>query len=87
MEPVLIALAVVCASSGFGALGGLIAQSKKRRPPEGMLLGLFLGPVGVAIELMLPDWTRPIVDEGSRSSFHSLVTYQASPQRAGRSRR
>ncbi len=84
MEPPLIVLAVVFASSGFAALGGLVAQSKKRKPPEGMLLGLFLGPIGVAIEWMLPDWTRPIVDQGSRSSFHSMVIYQATPYRPKR---
>ena len=86
MDPMLIVVGIVCAFFGSAALGGLIAESKRRRPTEGMMLGLLLGPIGVIVAAMLPNWTRPIVDQGSRSSFNSLVTYQDAKQRPGRSR-
>ena len=86
MEPILIASAIICLFAGSAAVGGLRAESKRRKPLEGMLLGLLLGPIGVVIEVMLPDWTRPVVDEGSQSSFRSMVTYQDSPIKRGRSR-
>jgi len=65
----------LCAS--FAALAGYLAYSKRRSPLEGLLLGLFLGPIGVIIEWFLPFLHRPIVDENSMNSFRSMMDYQA----------
>jgi hypothetical protein len=39
----------------FGQLGAWVAGQKGRRPVEGFLLGLFLGPLGVIVEGQLPE--------------------------------
>ena len=43
------------AGAMFGALGGYIAACKSRRTAEGFALGFFLGPIGAAIESLLPS--------------------------------
>ncbi len=86
MEPPVVALALIFLLSGCAASGGLVAGAKRRSPMEGLFLGLFLGPIGVAIEASRPAPPRSAVDEGVRSSFHSLVSYQSTMDRPGRAR-
>jgi hypothetical protein len=62
--------------AAFAALGGVVARVKRRSPLEGVLLGLFLGPIGLLIEIRSPFVHRPIVDEKSVSSLQSMLAYQ-----------
>ncbi len=88
MEPTVTALVICSLVSSFAAVGGVIAFKKRRRPIEGMTLGLLLGPVGVAVEALLPSVGRPEVCERAWNSFRSMTTYQAAPpRRAGGGRR
>ena len=48
----IIAFAVWCATIGLGAY---IAAQKGRQPIEGLAFGLLLGPLGLLIEVLLPD--------------------------------
>jgi hypothetical protein len=74
-SPVLIML-IACALASCSTFGGIIAQRKKRRPTEGVLLGLFLGPIGVAVESRLPAIPRPEVCQKAWNSFRSVATYK-----------
>lgn len=62
------------------AIAGCIAYQKRRSPHEGVLLGLFLGPIGVLLEYQLPYVQRPPVDEKAWNSLHSMMTYQQKTQ-------
>jgi hypothetical protein len=62
--------------AGFAALGGVVALVKRRPPLEGVLLGLFLGPIGLLIALRSPFVHRPMVDENSLNSLQSMLAYQ-----------
>ncbi len=64
--------------AGFATLGGWIAHFKRRPPLEGVLLGFFLGPIGLLMELRFPYVHRPIVDEKALHSLQSMLVYQAS---------
>jgi hypothetical protein len=75
--PVLIML-IACALGSCSTFGGIIARRKKRRPTEGVLLGLFLGPIGVAVESRLPAIPRPEVCRNAWNSFRSVATYKPS---------
>ena len=55
------ALLLVCA-----ALGGMVASWKDRSPTEGMLLGLYLGPLGLVVEKLLPDRPQPAENANPR---------------------
>jgi hypothetical protein len=81
--PVLL-LSIAAALSLCAAIGGLIADLKKRPPVEGMLLGLMLGPIGVAVEARLPAIPRPDVDENAWHSFRTVVRYHPDPTRTPR---
>jgi hypothetical protein len=58
------------------AIAGCIAYNKRRSPLEGVLLGLLLGPIGVALECRFAYVQRPPVDEKAWNSLHSMMTYQ-----------
>jgi hypothetical protein len=62
--------------AAFSAMGGAIARNKRRPPMEGVLLGMFLGPIGVVLELRASYNHRPLVDRNSQSSLHKLLSYQ-----------
>jgi hypothetical protein len=47
------------AAAMFGALGAYVAACKSRRTAEGFALGFFLGPIGAAIESLLPRGDGP----------------------------
>jgi hypothetical protein len=51
--PILVPLAAI-ALPGCAALGGAIAERKRRDSVEGYLLGLLLGPIGVIVAGALP---------------------------------
>jgi len=70
---------VACALGSCSTFGGIVAYRKKRRPTEGVLLGLFLGPIGVAVESRLPAVPRPEVCEKAWNSFRSVATYKPYP--------
>jgi hypothetical protein len=76
MESPALVLAIISTVFFFATIGGLMAYAKKRSPLEGFVLGLLLGPIGIAIEARLPAWTRPEVDQGAWHSFRSLVSHQ-----------
>jgi hypothetical protein len=75
-DPYLASGVFLSVVTGCSALGGWIAYNKRRSPIEGVLLGLFLGPIGVFIESRHPYSSRPMVDENAWNSLHSMVTYQ-----------
>lgn len=75
-DPYIASGAFLSVIAGCSALGGWIAYSKRRPPIEGVLLGLFLGPIGVFIESRQPFNSRPMVDENALNSLHSMVNYQ-----------
>lgn len=75
-DPYLASGVFLSVITGCSALGGWIAYHKRRSPIEGVLLGLFLGPIGVFIECRHPFNSRPMVDENAWNSLHSMVTYQ-----------
>ena len=77
-------LGVVFAIASCSAVAGCIAYSKRRSPFEGVLLGLLLGPIGVAIELRLAYVQRPPVDEKAWNSLHSMMSYQDTRREARR---
>ncbi len=79
MEPFLIPALVALALALCSTIGGCVAWSKKRNPGEGLMLGLLLGPIGVAIECRFEVATRPRVDEAARRSFRSMTAYQGRP--------
>jgi hypothetical protein len=63
LSPILVPAFVV--SLPFCALTGRsIAYRKRRRPAEGFVLGLLLGPLGVLIEGALPNQTVGIRKDG-----------------------
>ena len=72
---------VVLVIASFAVLGGSIARYKRRSPEAGFLRGLFLGPIGILIELRAPYNHRPIVDEKSVSSLQSMLVYQVNTQK------
>ena len=86
MEPAIIASFVVCVMAGCSAMGGWVAYTKHRRPHEGVLLGLLLGPLGVLIEWRCPTIQRPLVDQNAWNSLRSMMDYQASGRESGRRR-
>lgn len=61
----------VIAWVGSACLGAWIAHQKHREPGEGFMLGLFLGLIGLFIELLLP--TKPVARRTS-SNFDLIVT-------------
>ncbi len=67
---------VAASLAGCSAIGGAIAYHKRRSPTEGMLLGLLLGPIGVAIECQYPYARRPMVDENAWNSLRSMMEFQ-----------
>ncbi len=69
-------LTIVSTIASCSAAAGCIAYVKRRNPNEGVLLGLFLGPIGVMIECRLPYVQRPPVDENAWNSFRSMTVYQ-----------
>ncbi|WP_435008572.1 hypothetical protein P12x_005780 [Tundrisphaera lichenicola] len=83
----LILMMLASALAACSALGGVIALRKKRRPTEGVLLGLFLGPIGVAVETRLPAIPRPEVCQRAWNSFRSIAAYDLThtrpPRRTG----
>jgi hypothetical protein len=79
MESPVLLMLVACALASCSTFGGIIAQRKKRRPTEGVLLGLFLGPIGVAVESRLPAVPRPEVCKNAWNSFRSVTTYKPYP--------
>ena len=79
MESQVLFLLVACALASCSTFGGIIAQRKKRRPAEGVLLGLFLGPIGVAVESRLPAVPRPEVCKHAWNSFRSVASYKPFP--------
>ncbi len=83
--PALFALSL-CSLAGCAAIGGVIAHQKKRRPGEGLVLGLFLGPIGVLVEARLPAIGRPEVCQDALHSFQSMLTYQDHPAPSPRDR-
>jgi hypothetical protein len=42
------------------ALGGMVASWKDRSPTEGILLGIYLGPLGLLVERLLPERLRAV---------------------------
>ena len=55
MDPFLVGLAILCVHAFVcGWLGQYVAAQKGRSLNEGMLLGLFLGIIGVIIAALLP---------------------------------
>lgn len=50
----MILTAAVIIASLFSLVGGWIAVQRSRLPEEGVLLGFFLGPVGILVEALLP---------------------------------
>ena len=74
----------ISASAGCSAIAGVMAYVKRRPPLEGVLLGLFLGPIGVMIESRHPYLQRPIIDENAWNSLRSMMTYQQSGRESGR---
>jgi hypothetical protein len=76
--PVLILL-TACALGSCSTFGGIVAYRKKRQPAEGLLLGLFLGPIGVAVESRLPAVPRPEVCQKAWNSFRSVAAYKPYP--------
>ncbi len=79
MEPHVIALLTCSILSTCSALGAVIAYKKRRKPVEGLFLGLLTGPIGVLVEACLPSIGRPEVCEHAWNSFQSVVTYQETP--------
>ena len=77
MEWMILGLVAVSSLASFAAIGGCISYWKHRRPLEGFFLGAVLGPIGLVLELMRPFGHRPMIDQGARTSFQSLVEYQA----------
>ncbi len=76
------ALSVFLLFLACAAVGGCLALLKRRWPLEGVLLGLFLGPIGVLIESSKPYVRRPEVDQAAWTSFRSMVTYQTEQEEA-----
>ena len=64
--------------AGCSAIAGCIAYNKRRSPLEGVLLGFFLGPIGVLLELRHAYVQRPPVDQPAWNSLRSMVNYQSS---------
>jgi hypothetical protein len=62
--------------ASFAAISGWIAHIKRRPPLEGVLLGLFLGPIGLLIEWRAPFLQRPMVDQKAWNSLRSMLVYQ-----------
>jgi hypothetical protein len=71
---VFVAFVLCC----FPTMGCLIAHARRRPLLEGMALGLLLGPIGAAIEFVLPARARRRVGRGvGRHSFRLILAYQA----------
>jgi hypothetical protein len=70
--------------AGCSAIAGCIAHVKRRPPLEGVLLGLFLGPIGILIECRYPYAQRPMVDKLAQDSLRSMMTYQQSGRESSR---
>ncbi len=81
MDYLVVALLGASGLASCAAVGGIIAYQKKRPPTEGLLLGLFLGPIGVAVEARRPLVRRPEVDERAWHSFRSVAAYRPGPPR------
>ena len=79
MELPVLMLVAACILGSCSTCGGVVAYRKKRRPIEGVLLGLFLGPIGVAVESYLPAVPRPEVCEKAWNSFRSVASYKPFP--------
>ena len=79
MEAPILIMLIACALGSCSTFGGIVAYRKKRQPAEGMLLGLFLGPIGVAVEYGLPAVPRPEVCEKAWNSFRSVASYKPYP--------
>ena len=77
MQYEVLSLIVISSVACFAAIGGWLAQLKNRSPLEGVILGAFLGPIGVLIEFRMRFVHRPMVDRGAWNSFRSLVSYQS----------
>jgi hypothetical protein len=84
MDTTVLACLIIASIAGCSAIAGSIAMHKRRSPYEGVLLGLFLGPLGVLLEFRCPDWRRPPVDENAWNSLRSMTTYQELGRDPGR---
>jgi len=77
-DPYIAACSLVCLFGGCSAIAGYIAFHKRRSPYEGVLLGLFLGPIGVYMECQYPYQQRPPVDKKAWNSLRSMMDFQES---------
>lgn len=61
---IMILLFIMIGTIFVSAISGRwIALEKGRSGTEGLVLGLLLGPLGVVIEAVLPEWDPPESDE------------------------
>ena len=84
-QPIII-FYVIAALAACSAIAGYTAFKKRRSPFEGVLLGFFLGPIGVLLEHRFPYVQRPLIDTKAWNSLRSVMTYQTSGQEANRRR-
>jgi hypothetical protein len=64
----LVALAAV-----FGGLGTFIAAQKRRGAAEGFVLGFLFGPLGVLVELFLPQGERNSIGDTLNAGVHRNI--------------
>lgn len=60
---ILVALIVLVVWIAMGGVGAYVAVQKQREPIEGLLFALLLGPIGILIEVLLPEGKRRVVTE------------------------
>jgi hypothetical protein len=82
--PVIYSGIAISLVGGCSAVAGFLARVKRRSPLEGVLLGLFLGPIGVLIESRNPHTRRPEVDKHAWDSLRLMMTHQQSYRESGR---
>jgi hypothetical protein len=86
MDATFLICIFVATLASCSAIAGCIAYHKRRSPVEGMLLGFFLGPVGVLLECWYRYVQRPPVDENAWNSLRSMMTYQENDREGARRR-
>ena len=86
----LFAVGIILWPIAGGVAGALIAQSKNRSALEGALLGIFLGWIGIVVEVVLPtlpENERPRTDRRRAFRSANVDTVARHHQRAVRARR
>ncbi len=69
MDLVILVILVIIWVGIFGGIGAWIARSKGRSGWEGLLLGIALGVVGWAIEVLSPVWGALLHPASGATSF------------------